>query len=174
MEPDIPLLPVTILYEYETSIKNGILAFPIFYPQNDYNLSVENASFKLILPDKTEIISKAICMPANAETTSNKGITTQIWRVKNLKAIDYEEFSPSLSKLVPKLYSNPRKFVYDNIPGEINSWETMGKWQFNLNKDRDILTDATKSKIIELTKDANQTKKKFRYFTIILVKQPGM
>lgn len=159
-EPDLPLFPVTILYEYETSIKNGILAFPIFYPQDDYNLSVEEASFKLITPDNTEILSKVINMSGNAETTSNKGITTQTWSIQNLKAIDYERFSPNLSSMVPTLYSNPKKFEYDKVPGEITSWNTMGNWQFNLNKERDILTPATKNKIIELTKDAKSDKEK--------------
>jgi hypothetical protein len=160
MEPDLPSLPVTILYEYETSIKNGILVFPLFYPQDDYNLSVEKASFKLIMPDKTEILSKAINMSSEPEIMSNKGIMIQTWKVQNLKAIDSEKFSPSLSSMTPKFYSNPKKFEYDNVPGEISSWETMGKWQFDLNKERDILTPAAKSKIIELTKEAKSDKEK--------------
>jgi len=160
MKPDLPSFPVTILYEYEASIKNGILAFPVFLPQDDYNLSVEKASFKLMIPDKTEVLFKAINMQSEPETNSEKGIITQLWKVQNLKAIDYEKLAPSLSTLVPKLYSNPKKFEYDNVPGEITSWETMGNWQYSLNKGRSTLTEATQSKIIELTKDAKTNKEK--------------
>lgn len=160
MKPDLPTFPVTILYEYEASVKNGILAFPIFLPQDDYNLSVEKALFTLMIPEKTEILFKAINMKSEPEISSEKGTISHTWRVQSLKPLDYEKLAPSLSTLVPKLYSNPKKFEYDNVPGEITSWETMGNWQYTLNKGRSTLTEATKSKIIELTKDAKTDKEK--------------
>ena len=160
LEPDLPTLPVTIVFEYETSIKNGILAFPTFSPQNDFNLSVENATFKLTAFNGAEILSKAINMSPEPTKSEDKDIFIQIWKVQNLKAIDYERFSPNLSKLTPKLYSNPKKFIYDNVPGKITSWEEMGKWQFNLNKSKNILTEAAKAKIINLTKNATSDKEK--------------
>ena len=53
-----PVLPYTIKYEYSVEYKNGILVFPGFYPQDTYNLSVENAEYRLLIPAGCEYQKK--------------------------------------------------------------------------------------------------------------------
>lgn len=161
-ECQTPSFPFTIHYEYEVAWKNGILAFPLFVPQSGYNLSVEAASYQLVMPENTEFLSKAVNMKNEPSKRTNKGTVTYEWKVENRNAIESESLDPDLTDMIPMLYTNPKKFEYDGVPGTITDWESMGKWQFELNKKRDILTPETKSKVLEITKNATTDKEKVK------------
>ena len=161
-ECETPSFPFTVHYEYELSCKKGILAFPTFHPQTNWNLSVEKAVFSLILPSNVEFQSKAINMNAKPTEITEKGNIRYEWTVENLNAIEPEDFSPGIEVYAPELFTNPKSFIYDGVPGIITDWDAMGKWQYNLNRDRNILTDNTKAKILELTKDAKSDREKVK------------
>ena len=160
LECETPTIPFTIVYDYEINWKNGTLVFPAFYPQYAHNLSVEKATHTLILPSEVEFRSKAINIASKPVKTTLKGISTYEWNVGNLPAIEKQSYDPDLDIFVPLLYLCPKNFVYDGVPGAISDWESMGKWENNLLKGRDILTDETKKKIIDLTKDAKSDREK--------------
>ena len=159
---ETPSFPFTILYEYEISWKNGILSFPPFCPQDDYNLSVEKANYLLVLPKLTEFRSKAMNMKSEPQKTLNKEIMTYEWKIENLCAIELENFDPDFDTYAPLILNTPSSFVYDDVAGSISDWNSMGKWEFGLIKDRDILTPETKSKIIELTKNVQSDREKVK------------
>lgn len=161
-ECDVPSFPFTIHYEYEVGWKNGILVFPAFYPQRSHNLSVEKSNYKLTLPEGVEFRSKAINYTAKPIQTNTKGITTYEWKADNLCAIDNEAYEPDLDTYVPLIYMSPKSFVYDGVPGMITDWTSMGKWEYNLIKDRNVLSPETKNKIIDLTKNATSDREKVK------------
>jgi len=157
---DLPAYPVTIIYEYEVAWKNGILVFPVFYPQYAHNLSVEKANYKLFLPDNMEYRSKAVNIAPNPKKATMKGITCYEWESKTQSAIEPESFDPDLDTFVPLLYLSPSKFVYDGVPGVITDWNSMGKWEHSLLDRRDILSDNTKNQLVEMTKNASSDREK--------------
>jgi hypothetical protein len=159
---DLPAYPVTIVYEYEVTWKNGIIVFPPYYPQFAHNLSVQKASYKLLLPEKTEYRSKTVNITALPKQTTSKKITSYEWESKNLCAIESEKFDPDLDTFVPQLYLSPQKFIYDGVPGLITDWNSMGKWEHNLINGRDILPNNIKSQIIEMTKNATSDHEKVK------------
>lgn len=159
---DIPTYPVTIVFEYDVNWKNGILTFPSFHPQYSFNLSVEKADYKLILPEETQYLSKAINLNNTPEKSVVKGIASYSWNVKNLCAVESEKFSPELDTFVSLLYLNPLKFVYDGVDGKITNWNEMGKWEYGLIAGRDILPDDLKKRILEMTKDAASDREKVK------------
>jgi len=161
-ESETPSFPFTILYEYEVNWKNGMLFFPPFYPQYDHNLSIEKAIFQLVLPLNMEFQSKAINMNGKPTETTEKENKRYEWKVENLIAIESEDFDPDIETYAPLLYTNPKSFIYDAVPGVITDWDAMGKWQFNLNKNRNILTEETKARIIEMTKNAKSEREKVK------------
>jgi len=157
-----PVIPFTVVYEYEVAWEDGIFIFPVFFPQNDFNLSVEKASYSLITPEGVSIINKAFHMDGKAMESVDKGKRTYKWELKGLKAIKSEPLGGSLSKYVPVLYVNPQKFIYDGVEGEIPDWNAMGKWIFGLIEKRDTLSDKKNANIIELTKGAKNDLEKVR------------
>jgi len=159
---DPPLFPVTIVYEYEIDWKNGILVFPAFFPQKNYNLSVEKSKYQLVLPSDALFKSKAINIPATPAKSTINGTTTYEWNVGNLKAIEQEPNDPDFVSFAPLLYTSPLKFIYDKTPGSINDWKSMGKWEYDLIQNRDILPEETKSKLIEITKNAKTDREKVK------------
>ncbi|HEY5592853.1 MAG TPA: DUF3857 domain-containing protein [Paludibacter sp.] len=159
---ETPSFPFTIYYEYEINWKNGILSFPAFFPQDDYNLSVENSKQLLVLPKNIEFSSKAMNIASEPKITVNKEIANYEWTVGNLKAIESENFDPNIDNYLPLIYIRPNNFVYDDVPGSIKDWESLGKWEYGLINNRDILTDIFKSKIIELTKKAKSDREKVK------------
>jgi hypothetical protein len=159
---EAPSFPFTIVYEYEISWKNGILQFPVFCPQNSSNLSVEHASYRLLLPENLEFESKAFNLAKEPKKSTAKESTVYEWEVNNLNAIEYESFDPNFEKYVPILYVNPKHFIYDGISGEITNWESMGKWVYELMRGRDILSEDFKKKIMSLTENAKSDREKVK------------
>jgi len=159
---DPPYFPFTIVYEYEVKWNDGVLTFPPFIPQDNYNLSVEKASYQLILPEGLTYKSKAINLPFLPTETTLKGTTIHEWRVENLLAIEQEYFDANLMSYIPILFISPQSFIYDKVPGTITDWESYGKWVYSLIEGRDILLDATKSTLIEMTKNAKTDREKVK------------
>jgi len=157
-----PVIPFTIVYEYESENRNGLLYFPIFYPQYNYSVSVENASYELILPQNTEIVSKAVNFKGNHSETCVKNQTIHSWNIQNLKAITSDKLAPEFSNYVPKLYVIPKNFTYDDIEGDISCVKSIGIWQNKLNEGRNTLSDELKNKITELTKGTDSDREKVR------------
>ena len=156
-----PSYPFTIVYEYTISFKNGILSFPGFFPQSGSDISAQNADYKLIIPLNTKITYKEFNIaPTQNSVIKNSEIYS--WNVKNLKAIEYEPFMPDFSTFLPLVYARPISFIYDDVNGEITDWNSMGKWENTLLNNRQILTDATISKVKELTSNATSDREKVK------------
>ncbi|OJU53576.1 MAG: hypothetical protein BGN96_09315, partial [Bacteroidales bacterium 45-6] len=154
--------PFTIVYEYEVEWKNGITHCPIFFPQEDYNQTIQQASYTVQVPTGTEILiypNKLVPAPTKSDAPT---LTTYKWEVKDIPTVEQEPFSPSIDELSPLLYVAPKRFYYDGYEGSFESVKAMGDFQNKLNEGRSILTDATKQKIIELTKNAKGDKEKVK------------
>ena len=161
-ESQSPSFPFTIHYEYEIEWKRGIFLFPTFFPQQQYNLSVEKAEYQLIVPESLIFRKKALNITDDPEVVIEKGRKSYKWEVKNLPAIEAEPFAPNLRDIVPVLYLSPESFFYDNIPGTITDWNSYGQWINSLMRDREELPETVKEKIIQLTKDTSSDKEKVR------------
>ena len=159
---DPPFFPFTIVYEFEVGWDNGVLVFPTFYPQEAHHLSVEKARYQLRLPEGIPFISKAINMPTAPEKSTIKGMTTYEWNIRNLTAIEQESLDPDLETYIPILYTSPQNFIYDKVPGMITDWESMGKWIYGLTQNRDLLSEETKVKLMEMTKNAKSDREKVK------------
>jgi transglutaminase-like putative cysteine protease len=159
---DKPTYPVTIEYNYTIGFKNGILSFPVFMPQPGYNTAVQKAVYNLTLPDNCKYQYKVFNMPAQPEKIQAKETSILKWEINNIKAVEKERFMDSPEKYIPILYIRPVSFSYDNVPGEISSWETMAKWESGLVKNRDQLPEEFKQKIRDIVKDAKTDRDKVK------------
>lgn len=157
-----PVYPYTVTYEYEVKYKRGIISFPVFIPQGGYNQSVEKASYKLVLPSTVDFKKKALHMMDTPEKQEEKDKTSYTWHVSGLTALDREPFGPSLSALLPRLYATPVHFVYADYAGDLTDWNSFGKWQYDLLQKRDMLPDAVKQEVVQLTQGVTDEKEKVK------------
>lgn len=145
--------PYTLVFE--TEYKTSTTAFiPWWVPVDGYYLSVQNSSFTINNPLK---------IPWRLKESNFKGYKiekneseSQInFSLKNQKAINYERNSISSLNILPIAKVALNNFHLKGVYGEATNWEQFGKWMYtSLISGRDLLDEATKTKIIELTKDA--------------------
>jgi len=148
-----PSIPFTIRYDYEVSLKNGILNYGYFAPIGTFYQSVQRYHYHVQLPESIKPRIKSLNKMPEAKVSTEKGVTTWVWNVANLKAVESEPLNPPLDELTPTVLLAPSEFVYDGVPGSISTWSDLGKWSFGLTNGRDLLPETVKAKIIDLTKN---------------------
>ncbi|MDR1553150.1 MAG: DUF3857 and transglutaminase domain-containing protein [Prevotellaceae bacterium] len=159
LSPQTSYYPYTVKYEYETGWKNGILSFPVFSPVSVYNVAVEKAVYKLMLPKNCEYLSKNFNTDIKPIISNSGTFDVCEWTLDNFAAIKSESLSPSRRQIFPLIYLTPSNFYYDNTTGNQNGWENYGKWQWSLLQNRDLLPAELKQKIFELTKGLTNREK---------------
>ena len=155
--------PYTVQYDYEVKIKNGIPHYPAFVPITNYNLSVEQAKYRIQVPSGINIRYKADRTPDDkpTKTTSGESIIYE-WSAANIPAIERESYSPALHHIVPILLTAPNDFCMEGQCGNMSDWNHLGKWIEQLMIGRDAISPQLKEKIKALTVDATDEKEKVR------------
>lgn len=144
----IPLrYPVTITYEWEIEHNDGLIGFPGFAPQRNYNQSVAQASYRILTPGENSCLYRIINMPTRVNRTVVKGNQLTEVKVQSLPAINPEPYSPSLVDVLPRIYFAPRNFSFEKTQGSMESWKFYGEWQYRLLEGRDQLPPSLKEEL---------------------------
>lgn len=155
-----PSIPFTIQYDYEVVMNNGILNFGDFFPLDSYYHSVQGYVYQMRLPETVKPRIKSFNHMQEPDISTAKGVTTYVWKVENQKAVESEPLGPQLTDYVPYVTIAPNEFIYDGTPGSVSSWSDLGKWSYNLTIGRDLIPEALKAKLLDLTKDAKTDREK--------------
>lgn len=153
--------PYTIVFFYEFTTKN-MMFYPSWeaIPYNAEATSVEKSSFTVSMPNGVQLRYKEQNMPTKVVLGQEGDKFLYSWEVSNLKAIEREPYSPSLSEILPTVYTAPTLFKVDDYEGNIQSWSDLAKFYGNLNKDREKLPAELITKIKDLVKnESNETNK---------------
>lgn len=150
-ECNIPSYPFTIKYEWEVKYKDGLIVYPVFAPQDRYNQSVEQATYRLLTPAGSPCRYRTI----NTQITVKQENTIEGYLLTEasfgpLAAIESEPFGPSISELLPRVYFAPNRFSYDGSQGEMSTWKEYGTWQNGLLAGREVLPEPVKAKLHEM------------------------
>lgn len=153
--------PVTITYEWEIKNSDGLIGYPGFFPQKNYNQAVTQASYRIITPADNPCRYRTIHMQAevNQQQMANGNWLTEV-KVQSLPAIKKEPYSPSLSELLPRIYFTPRNFSFEGTKGNMDSWQAYGAWQYQLLNGRDQLPPALKEELQKRTANCNTAHEK--------------
>lgn len=146
-----PVLPFTMLYEYEMEYTGGIFQFPAFLPVSSFNQSVQQAVYTLNTPSGTQIQLKTRNFNGSFSENEVKGTTTRTWTLKNFKPVEYERFAPGFWDYMPGVLSSPVEFEFDKTKGVLSNTQTIIHWLQELCLNRSELTEATKESIVALT-----------------------
>ncbi|MCD1116844.1 DUF3857 domain-containing protein [Chryseobacterium turcicum] len=123
--------PYTIEFSYDQKDQNTIF-IPDFTPYNDFNISLQKSSFKIINKSGINLRSKTYDSPfgfASVNVSDEDGI--KLYTYQNVPAIDQEDMVPNPKKIVPKVSFSLDQFNLVGKKGSITNWKDFGVWYYN-------------------------------------------
>jgi hypothetical protein len=156
------LYPCTVEFEYEETT-NNLLFYPRWFPQEGLHVAVEQASFQVLMPPGADLRYAEKNLPGTkVQVQTTPAGKTYAWEVKNVPAFEREPFSPSYSEWLPVVYTGPAEFEMGGIKGNMNTWEGLGKWDYELNANRDVLPEEARQRVVQLTTGVKDPAEKVR------------
>lgn len=152
--------PYTVEFEYEIKTNNNFF-LPYWMPQLSEHVAVEQSEFILGHVKGAIINRKAYNMPENVETGVYYESINEFerWKVKAIKATTIQPQDGAVSSL-PMMAFVPQNVTFAKFEGDASSWNTLGLFLYNINKDRDNLPEAVKTKAQSLTANAKTDQEK--------------
>ena len=147
-----PVYPITISYEWTIESRDNLIEFPRFCPQTDYDISVKKASYRLKAP-KSMNVRYALQHIDKEVTVSDLSSTTQLLtlEVSDMPIIKQETYSRPFRERMPMAWFAPTDFVYYGTRGSLGSWADYGRWEYSLIQGQDVLPDAVRRELHQLT-----------------------
>ena len=161
INPEYRAFPFTVEYIYEMEL-NTLLQLPEWIVYEDYNVSVKSSSFTVKTPKGYKLRYLEQNYPGTVLKDSDEQSLIYSWQIKDKESV--EEFSNSRILQIENtiVYIAPNDFITEEYRGNAETWSNFGKWVYDLNVGRNLLNDATKSKIDELIKSANSDLEKVK------------
>ncbi len=155
-QPNVRTYPFTI--EYEVEIKHdGIFNFPIWHVFKDYNVSTEKSYYSVEVPESMNLNYYTTQTGLEPEVIKSEGKVQYKWKYYNFKSIESEDFSTNILNNSPAVYMATDKFELEGVEGSLESWQALGEWMEELQKEALNLPPATVQEILELTKGIPDT-----------------
>ncbi len=152
--------PYTVEYEYEVSFR-GIRSYPDWSPQfNDYGVAVEASSYRIAVPEDMDIRYQSSNFEPDFEESNEGGAKVYQWQITDLKPLRQELYAPARADIFPVVRVSPTVFSIDGQKGDMSTWQSFGKFMYDLNEGRGIPTEKTYRVVQSLTKDLNTNKEK--------------
>ncbi|WP_426429358.1 DUF3857 domain-containing protein [Winogradskyella sp. HB-48] len=123
----IPLnYPYTVEYTSEVIYKNTAF-FRNWYPVDGHYLSVQYSEYEILNDNNIPLKVKK----ENFEDFNIEEISEHHFVAKNIKALNYEVYTPELQSLLPKYKVALKKFDMMGVDGVNNNWIDFGKWMYD-------------------------------------------
>ncbi|NDK55169.1 DUF3857 domain-containing protein [Pontibacter fetidus] len=153
------MYPFTVEFEYQVTTTN-MLFYPTWAPLDEESLSVEKSVFTVTIPAglKLRYREANLQQPVAMRTEAGQQIFT--WEVSNLAPFKSEPYMPPMAELVPMVRTAPTDFEVEGYAGNMETWLNYGQWINKLNAGRDVLPEATKTKIAAIVADAKTPEEK--------------
>lgn len=153
--------PFTVEVEYKTKSK-GTLGHPGWHVIPDYKISVEQSSYELLVSNDCKFRYKLKNSDIQPVVKEEKEAKSYLWKATNIKALKEESMAPDAHELGPILLIATDELEYDGYKAKLATWKDFGDYYYNLNKGRDELPVAMKTKVDELIKGVDDPKEKVR------------
>jgi hypothetical protein len=154
--------PYTVEIEYEVDYK-FLFFIPPFAVIDNENISCERGSYTLKYPGTLKPRFKLSHIDQQSiEQPTGDGFLSRSWNFTKVLPIKVEAQGPAFRDIIPFITAAPTDFEYDNYVGVMTTWDDYGKWISSLNKGRNVLPQATKDKVLQLTKSATSKEEKVR------------
>ena len=140
---------VKVSYKIE---HNASLHFPDWIPQSEEGMEILSTKFTVMdfSGNKVRFHSRTLKDPSIKNTDQG---TEYVWEIDRLKPYYFEKWNGDITDYTHKLILAPTKFKMDDYEGDMTTWESLGRWQWNLNSDRGDLSglklDSLDTKILK-------------------------
>jgi transglutaminase-like putative cysteine protease len=152
--------PYTVVYEAE--VETSTTAFvPQWVPLTYYYLSIEKSILNIIYPENLGFRKKEFNL-SNFKIAKTVDSSTQLsYVLTNVPAIKYEDYSPNVSEIFPKVMMGLEYFNLEGVDGNAKTWKEFGKWWSDkILVGTDELPEETRLKIKALVGDEKDPIKK--------------
>lgn len=153
--------PYTVEYDCE-EITDGLLFYPPWYFISDYRVSVQYSRYTVDIPREMGLRYKQLNFDSIPEKIEMPGKTRYIWKCSNLKAFEAEPYSLPLGDRIPYIIFGANEFEMEGYSGRMDTWENLGKWQYQLLKGQDELPEQTIQAMQDLVKECNTDLEKIK------------
>jgi hypothetical protein len=154
--------PYTIIYEYEKKYKTLFL-LPTWSPAIHEDVFVSNTSLSLIAAPALEVKSKAYNFKEKDNlimTKSSDGRERRTWTFNNISTKKREVYAPLAAVTYPFVSIVPTEFSLGKKVGSAASWNSFGKFFYELNDPDANLEMETIEKLRELTRHCKTEREK--------------
>ena len=148
--------PYTVEYSYTKELKD-MLNLPTWYPQPGENLAVVRARLEVV-NDALDLRYQAFLGAPEPDIQVEGASTRYVWEMKKLEAKERELYSGNYP--LPYVLLSLSRFEMEKYVGEANSWQSLGKFLYQLNANRDKLPEPLAQKVYELTETLSQPSEK--------------
>lgn len=149
--------PYTVAFEYEVNY-NGVIGWPSWYPFLS-RASVERSSFEVSVPADMPLRYhlRDIEPAPTIESVGARKILR--WEAANLPKLEREPYSPSGA---PCILTAPSAFEIGGYAGDMSSWASLGKWYYQLYRDRSTLPAPALTEVQQLCANLASPREKVR------------
>lgn len=141
--------PFTVEFDYEV-VSYNTLFYPYWIPQGDEELAIENSVFTIAVPSSLGLRFREMNGVGAVQKSEKDGIQIHRWEVKNLKAREEEPYADFYASCGPAVLTAPNQFDMKGNKGSAASWKELGQFFYDLNVNRDELTDAAKAVVLKV------------------------
>jgi hypothetical protein len=152
--------PYTIEYSYSVDY-SGILSYPSWNPASSWAMSVEQSSYTFKIP-KSFSFKRLNSVGLKTDSTAVKDLIQYQWSCTAVPALVHEPMSTGLKTVTPWVTLAPNQFEYDSSKANIENWQNLGGWLYQLSSGSQVLPESAKSKVQALIKDAKSPKEKIK------------
>jgi len=149
IDPKNQTYPYTVMYSYETDLKHTM--FLPSWSHSAGNTAYENSRFVVKVPKSYTFRFKEYNLQTSVVKSNTPEQDIYTWTLNNLIVQKAEPLASSTSPNYPSVILAPNKFEFGETKGSSETWKDLGVWVTALNDKKDILPDATKAKMIEIT-----------------------
>lgn len=152
--------PFTIVYESEIQTSNTAF-IPQWFPLNDYLLSIEKSVLNVSYPENLGFRKMEFNFP-NFKIAKTVDTSTQLsYTATNIVAQKYEDNSPNISEIFPRVMMGLEYFNLEGVDGNAKNWKEYGQWfSDKILTGTDVLPEETKAKIKTIVGDETDPIKK--------------
>ena len=146
--------PYTLVYSYE-EVSKLTMFYPSWHPVCDENTAIQYASLTVKNPLGIAYRYKEMNYADANKTYIEKLSSEKKWELKNKPAIKYETYS--LNNHLPEVQLAPVEVMVQNISLNSETWSGIGKYYYDLNKDRQALPAETIAEVKALIQPSDDT-----------------
>jgi transglutaminase-like putative cysteine protease len=153
------LYPYTIEYTVKIKYKHT-LYFPMWTPRGGEKMAVEKSGITVISPVNYQLRHKSFLYDGEPVVTTGKDRRQVSWSASNMPALTRETYGPAWHEMSTVVLLGPTDFQVDDYKGNMNDWQSFGKFVYALKQDKDVIPANVKQTIHQLTDAVTDEKKK--------------